>query len=218
MDLIGLFHLVPTEFLLVAGAHFLALLSPGPDFFLVARSALVQGWRQGAAVSLGIALVNGAYIALALGGVSLLQAQPLLFVVLKWSGCAYLAYVGWRCLRFAGRTPLLDTEANPGSPAHASRVKGVFAGFLSAILNPKNSLFYLSLFTLLPATPPAYKILYGLWMFTAVLLWDLAVAWGIGHPAVVGRFAARLGTLERGAGAALLLLAAGVATSGRGGD
>ena len=28
------------EFLLIAVAHFLALLSPGPDFFLVVRSAL----------------------------------------------------------------------------------------------------------------------------------------------------------------------------------
>lgn len=28
------------EFLLLAGAHFLALLSPGPDFFIVMRNAI----------------------------------------------------------------------------------------------------------------------------------------------------------------------------------
>src|SRR5690606_2468225 len=31
-------------FAVVAGAHFLALLSPGPDFFLIIRSALLHGW------------------------------------------------------------------------------------------------------------------------------------------------------------------------------
>ena len=41
---------------MIAGLHFLALLSPGPDFFLIVRSALV----------------NGFYIALAISGVAVL--------------------------------------------------------------------------------------------------------------------------------------------------
>ena len=33
-------------FLLVAGTHFAALLSPGPDFFLLIRTALAKGRHQ----------------------------------------------------------------------------------------------------------------------------------------------------------------------------
>lgn len=33
------------QFLVIAGAHFLALLSPGPDFFLIVRSAVINGAR-----------------------------------------------------------------------------------------------------------------------------------------------------------------------------
>ena len=36
------------DFLFIAAAHFLSLLSPGPDFFLIARTSLAHGWRGGA--------------------------------------------------------------------------------------------------------------------------------------------------------------------------
>ena len=47
------------QFLIIAGAHFLALLSPGPDFFLIVRSAVVNGARVASGVCVGIALANG---------------------------------------------------------------------------------------------------------------------------------------------------------------
>jgi hypothetical protein len=43
------------QFLLIAGLHFLALLSPGPDFFLIVRSAVVNGTRVASGVCVGIA-------------------------------------------------------------------------------------------------------------------------------------------------------------------
>ena len=43
-------------FLLIATAHFLALLSPGPDFFLVARTSASAGWRVASGACAGIAL------------------------------------------------------------------------------------------------------------------------------------------------------------------
>lgn len=39
------------QFLVIAGAHFLALLSPGPDFFLIVRSAVVNGARVASGAS-----------------------------------------------------------------------------------------------------------------------------------------------------------------------
>ncbi|WP_407935875.1 LysE family translocator [Cupriavidus necator] len=202
------------QFAMVAGAHALALLSPGPDFFLVVRSALLHGPRRASGVCLGIALGNGVFIGLALAGFAAMRDYPPLFAALQWAGCAYLAWLGWRLLRASGELSLPQTDAaSPAAPA--SWLAQIASGFLSAVLNPKNGLFYASLFSVLAAsrTPPAVQLAYGAWMFAVVLGWDLLVAYGIGHPAVAARFG-RVGRsvrwVERLTGAILWLLALAV--------
>lgn len=81
-------------------------------------------------------------------------------------------------------------------------------GFMSGILNPKNALFYVSLASLVdPQTSGAWKAVYGLWMFSAVLLWDVLVAVAIGNQRVLRRFARALPWLERITGVCLIALA-----------
>lgn len=58
-------------------AHFLALISPGPDFLLVVRSALRNTRRRAIGVALGIALANGVYITLCIIGVGSAIAHSL---------------------------------------------------------------------------------------------------------------------------------------------
>lgn len=78
-------------------------------------------------------------------------------------------------------------------------------GFISALLNPKNALFYGSLFSLLTETDRSVQALYGVWMVCAVLGWDLLIAVSAGHRVVVERFARHLGRIERTTGVLLLL-------------
>ena len=198
------------QFLIIAGAHFLALLSPGPDFFLIVRSAVINGARVASGVCVGIALANGVYIGLAISGVAVLQEVAGLFVVLKWAGCAYLAWLGWRFLTVRGEAlaPELSAEqARCGNWWRECRV-----GFLSGILNPKNSLFYASLFSLgfERDTALGVQLAYGVWMFAAVLIWDLCIARAAGHPPVVRRFMAHVRKVERVTGVVLLGIAAGI--------
>ena len=82
-------------------------------------------------------------------------------------------------------------------------------GFVSAILNPKNALFYVSLATVLAArqTSPAAMAAYGAWMVFAVLAWDMTVALAIGSTALRQRFARALPLLERLSGVMLIVLA-----------
>jgi threonine/homoserine/homoserine lactone efflux protein len=201
------------QFVVIAGAHFLALLSPGPDFFLIVRSAMVNGVRVASGVCLGIALANGVYIALAISGVALLQQFAALFSLLTWGGCAYLAWLGWRFLRLPAEAPVAPAASRAKAPGNWWREFRV--GFLSGILNPKNSLFYASLFSLgfTRDTPFAVQSAYGLWMFSAVLLWDLCIARAAGHPPVVRRFMPHVRKLERVTGALLLSIALGIACS-----
>lgn len=205
-----------TQFLLVASAHFLALLSPGPDFFLILRSALRHGFRMASGVCAGIAFANGIFIAFAVTGVSLLSAYPLIFVVLKWAGCLYLAWLGWVFLR-ASSGPGWETKTQHHTRSTTLWWQEFGAGFLSGILNPKNSLFYVSLFTLVIQhnTPLVIQCGYGLWMFAVVLLWDLCVAWAVGHPSVMARLERHARGLEKLTGAALFTVAASIALASR---
>lgn len=212
------------QFAAVAGAHFLALLSPGPDFFLVVRSALLRGWRKTNVVCFGIALANGAFIALAIGGFAALRRHGTPFVIIEAAGCGYLIYLGVLFLRHAGRSPLTrGSSGSRGSDEMDPCIAAVaqtgwplrFAsGFMSAILNPKNALFYVSLFSVLTGRQATFgvQLLYGVWMFGAVLIWDVLVAIGIGHPAVVVRFEQHHATIERITGVVLLLVAIGALT------
>ncbi|KTS98378.1 LysE family translocator [Pseudomonas parafulva] len=193
-------------FILIALAHFLALLSPGPDFFLIARTAIASGWRVASGACLGIALGNGAFIVLAFTGVSILQEGSALFDLLQLGGAVYLIYLGIAFVRHAGSSSISPTS---GSSAPTWR-RNLQMGLLSGLLNPKNALFYASLASLVAGSSTVWKVSYGIWMFCAVLAWDLLVAVGIGHPRVLRRFSSALPLLERLSGLVLLLLGVGL--------
>lgn len=201
---------------MVAGAHFLALLSPGPDFFLIVRGALAQGWRKATGICLGVALANGLFIVLALSGFSVLQPGSALFSLLQWGGCLYLLYLGWRFLHSPSNPLALQGADAPAPPPVApSWSAGLRMGLASGLLNPKNGLFYASLFSVLAGAQAGLgtQIAYGTWMFCAVLAWDLLVAAATGHRSVVERFTRHLPTLERAAGVLFILIACSVAVA-----
>jgi len=196
------------QLLIIALVHFLALLSPGPDFFLVARTSVSGGWRIASGACLGIALANGAFIAMAFTGLSILREGSPLFIGLQLAGAAYLLYIGTQFLRYAGRSSLAavaDSGAVPGL------WRSFVLGFLSGILNPKNALFYASLASMVANSSVGWKVVYASWMFSMVLLWDLLVAVAIGNQRVLQRFARSLPWLERASGVMLIVLAVGLA-------
>jgi len=192
------------QFLIIALAHFLALLSPGPDFFLVARTSVSSGWRVASGACLGIALANGAFIAMAFTGLSVLREGSLLFTALQLAGASYLLYIGVLFLRHAGQAGL---GAVTGNQAVQGWWRSLGMGVLSGILNPKNALFYASLASMVASAGTGWKAAYALWMFSIVLLWDVLVAVAIGNPLALRRFAHSLPWLERASGAMLVILA-----------
>ncbi|MBI6927029.1 LysE family translocator [Pseudomonas putida] len=193
-------------FILIALAHFLALLSPGPDFFLITRTAISSGWRVASGACLGIALGNGVFIVLAFTGVSILHEGTALFELLQLAGAVYLIYLGIAFLRHAGSTSVSPTS---GTSA-ATWWRNLQMGLISGLLNPKNALFYASLVSLVADSATVWQVSYGIWMFCAVLAWDLLVAVGVGHPRVLRRFSGALPLVERLSGLVLLLLGMGL--------
>ena len=204
------------EFLMLAAAHWLALVSPGPDFLLLLRNALRHGRRNGIGTSLGIACANGVYILMALAGFSVLQHSPALLLVMKLLASAYLAYIGWAFIR-ASRSaqPLTWQHAGRAEGLRHGFFKGFAAGFLSGGLNPKNGLFYLGLFTLMvgATTGMEIKVLYGAWMFAAVFAWDAALVLAVSNERVAARIARYFSRAEWLAGVVLLVAALGIAAA-----
>ncbi|WP_417542428.1 LysE family translocator [Methylophaga thalassica] len=180
-------------FFAVAVAHFLALLSPGPDFVLVVKSAMKGHRKNAIGVALGIATANAVYIGLCLVGVgAILAASVSLMMALKIIGGLFLLYLAFHALKApkSAYRELSVTSVNSTELAKISFIKECITGFMSGILNPKNLLFYLSLFTvaLTPEVNLGFKILLGVWMTLVVFLWDVAIIYLLSKQTVRNKF------------------------------
>lgn len=191
------------EFLLIASAHFLALLSPGPDFFLLMQAALRLPLRYGLAISGGIATANGLYLLLAVAGIEVVKEFESLMLSLKYAGAAYLLFIGIMLLRSPKQT--LENSTGNGLLRTHHLGRQFMLGFGSAILNPKNAIFYLSLFTVMVSetTGFATRCLYALWMVSIVFFWDCGVVLLIGRPAIRARLGNTIFYIEKLSGCAL---------------
>jgi RhtB (resistance to homoserine/threonine) family protein len=163
-----------SEWIAVITITLLACISPGPDFALVSRNGLLLSRRAGVLTAMGIGLgvlVHVGYTLLGLGLV--LQQSPWLFNALKLAGAAYLVYLGIKMLR--SRPDVQQPDA--ASPA-LSDLAALRSGFLTNALNPKTSIFIVSLFmgVVRPDTGLPVQIAYGLFIAGAHVLWFSLVA------------------------------------------
>ncbi|MFD1624677.1 LysE family transporter [Azospirillum griseum] len=163
-----------TELFTVITITLLAVISPGPDFAMVSRNSLLLSRRAGLLTALGIGggvLVHVAYTLMGIGLV--IQNSILLFNGLKLVGAAYLIWLGLRMLM---QTPAEATEST--TPAALSDGQALRVGFLTNALNPKTTVFIVSLFLQVvePTTGWAVQIGYGLFIAAAHILWFALVA------------------------------------------
>ena len=191
------------EFIFLATAHFLALLSPGPDFFLIVQASLRLPRRYGLAICIGIALANGVYLLLAVIGFEMVREMTLVFSAMKYLGAAYLLFLGFMLLR-APNQPI-GTQQSRSFVSAESVIRQFLIGFMSAILNPKNMIFYLSLFTALVSAETGFltRCLYALWMMSVVFVWDCLVVLTIGRKRVKRWLGHSIFYLEKLSGGAL---------------
>jgi len=129
----------------VLGTIFIVLL-PGPNSLYVLSVASRRGVRAGYLGACGIFLGDAILMVLSATGVaSLLQASPGLFMLLKYVGAAYLAWLGigllraaWAIWRARGRAPAPQAEVDATRPFHAALV--------ISLMNPKAIMFFVSFF------------------------------------------------------------------------
>lgn len=150
----------------------------------------------------GIAAGNGLYILLVIIGWSALRQFGWLFTLIELCGALYLLWIGSHLVRRQPQTLTLN-ETHQRFPSLRTQI---LLGLGSALLNPKNALFYLALMTALlgPDVTLLQQATCGVWMVTVVLAWDLVLVSLMGLPAVQQKLIRALWLIERTAGVVLM--------------
>jgi RhtB (resistance to homoserine/threonine) family protein len=196
-----------TEFFTVALIHLLAVASPGPDFAVVVRESVTQGRRIGLFTAVGVGCGILVHVAYSLLGIGLIVSQSImLFNALKWLAAGYLLYIGYKALR--SKPSSQSAEQMASAPLARTGHAAFSIGFVTNGLNPKATLFFLSLFTVVidPHTPLLIQAAYGAYLAVATGLWFCLVALLFSQARVRAGFT-RLGHwFDRAMGAILIAL------------
>lgn len=202
------------EFLTVALIHLLAVASPGPDFAVVVRESVTHGRRAGTWTAFGVGTAIFLHVGYSLLGIGLIVSQSImLFNALKWAAAAYLVYIGFKALR--AKPAAAGAESVQVSTAERTPRAAFVAGFMTNGLNPKATLFFLSLFTVVinPHTPLLVQAGYGLYLALATGLWFCLVALLFSQARVRAGFARMGHWFDRTMGVVLIALGIKIAFS-----
>ncbi|MEV0829904.1 LysE family translocator [Nonomuraea rubra] len=132
-----------TELLILfLGMDLLLICTPGPDMLYVLARSLGQGRRTGLTAVAGICCGYAVHTVLAAAGLAAaLRAVPAALPAMRYAGAAYLVFLAVRTL-----LSLRSRETRPlGGPSAEPRGRVLRQSTLTALLNPKGLLLYLSL-------------------------------------------------------------------------
>lgn len=205
-----------TEFCAIVVIHLFGVMSPGPDFAVVLKNSVGLGRRAGLFTSLGVGIGVSVHMIYCVLGLGVVVSQSILvFNVIKFFGAAYLIYIGFRSLR---AQPMKSIQVRDDERLKDFTDRKLFTmGFITNALNPKATIFFLSLFSVVinPETPIFVQTLYGLWMVCATIIWFSLVSIFFSKDSVRAHFQ-RLGHwFERAMGALLISLGLRLAFTSR---
>lgn len=122
---------------------FFVSITPGMCMTLAMTLGMTIGVKRALWMMLG-ELVGVATVAIlsAIGVAALLLNYPNVFIVLKYIGGAYLAFIGLQMWLSKGKMAI-KADANDTKPA--SRIDLISQGFVTAIANPKGWAFFVAL-------------------------------------------------------------------------
>lgn len=167
-----------SSYLAFLGISLAVILTPGPDTALTIRNTVFGGRPSGVATAAGVAVGQTVWaLAASLGIIALLIASEPLFLAIKYSGAAYLVYLGMQALRQALRPSRSARACTAGNGS--GRGPGPRAAFRQGVIsnlgNPKMAIYFASLlpqfappgdatFTALPVLGLSFVLLTLAWL------------------------------------------------------
>ncbi|MCV2441611.1 LysE family translocator [Acinetobacter bereziniae] len=159
----------------------LAVISPGADFAIVTRNSYLYGRQIGLSTALGIAGGVWIHVAYSLLGLGFLKNHmPYLLQTIQYIGAGYLIYLGYKT--FTQNKVQLNENGVGITAWQAFR-----HGFLTNSLNPKTTLFVVSLFAQLITTAgnSTLKLVsYGAFISISHFIWFALIALFCAHPTI----------------------------------
>lgn len=199
----------------IAVMHAFAVASPGPDFAVVMKQSLQQGRRIGIITSIGVGIGILLHVTYSILGVSLIiEATPWIYHSLIYAAALYLIWMGIGGLR--SKTNAMhenskgaNSKGAKGAQTEHSPFKAFMVGFITNGLNPKATLFFLTLFTLaIPQdTDLISKVAYGVYLSCATALWFISVSLLVSHTSVRKAYLTHGYIFDRLMGGVLILMA-----------
>jgi len=169
----------------VAVITLLAVISPGPDFAMVSRVALLKGRHEGIACALGISAAISVHLTYTLFGLGVVFANNVWVLnTLRYLGALYLIWLGisalWPDIKgFFSKAKNQHPEATIQQNNKSIKNQSPFwTGFTCNALNPKTMLFIVSLFSQVISdnTALVIELGYGFYIAFAHFAWFGLVA------------------------------------------
>ncbi len=177
-----------TQFVTIGLLMFFSAMLPGPDFALVMKNTVLHSRKAGFATSFGIGSAILVHITYCVLGLAVVIAHSLwAFNAIKYMGSAYLFVLGARMCLSRRLIQYIPNTSNKGAKRDISIVSAYLQGFLCNLLNPKATLFFLALFTIIikPGTSYAVEALYALEMFLILTGWFCFLTLMLSHKYVM---------------------------------
>lgn len=193
----------------------LAAMSPGPDFVMAVRNSLNYSRRTGIFTGIGIGLGISVHIIYCAAGIGYLISQSLpLFTVIKYLGALYLAYIGVKSFLAKGSKIEITQQREL---TDITRFQAIRTGFLTNVLNPKATMFFLGLFTfVIKGNIPNYVVfIIAIIMILTAISWFTLVALFFTQPRVQKVFFRFEGVINKVFGGLLILLGIKIALTSR---
>lgn len=169
----------------------MALASPGPDFVIAVRNAIVHSRRIGIFTAIGFALGVSIHMIYTLFGLAAIISQSIvLFNLIKYIGAAYLLYIGIQALRSNGFDGDTKEFTRPAKTKKMTARRALLSGFITNVLNPKATLFFLAVFSqfITPETPFSVQFFYAGTCVVMTGLWFSLVAIVLTNPLIKAKF------------------------------
>lgn len=136
-------------FMTIALVHFIALMSPGPDFFFVSQTAASRSRKEAMLGVLGITLGIVVWAGVALMGLNLiLQKMAWLHQIIMVCGGLYLLWMGVQMLRSARQQHRQKGQPEAAPVVLPKKGRSFLKGFLTNLSNPKAVIYFGSVFSL----------------------------------------------------------------------
>ncbi|MGE8543164.1 MAG: LysE family translocator [Acinetobacter johnsonii] len=190
------------EIIAIAIITLLAVISPGADFALVSRNSYLYGRKQGIYTAYGIACAVWIHISYSVLGLSFLKHYiPNLLHIIQYFGALYLMYIGYK------------TFTQQQISDHATHTllhprQAFTQGFLGNSLNPKTTLFVMSIFAqLLRGNHGLMHLIgYGMFISASHLLWFLLISLFCSTPVIRNKILRKQVSINRVIGTVLATL------------